>query len=331
MDEQQSQPSENDSTDPENPIVLTPFTVRVEKKHETESRKTSTDETRYIQERFIKRHWQRFINAGGDRQVELILALAITFFSAAQWITSCANNSSTTTQTNQLIRAANINACAARRIAAASNRNATAAESFATTAGLINGGIGDAVKKLETQAKEIESSRKSSVDAAQKALQVSIDNSRLDERAWIGIGDAAVTISATEPFKVTMTTKNVGKTPATDMISQIGVADKPKGEELTLADIKYSGEPSQAGTLFPSAAGVIGKNLDSVVIGQENDVTSWKNGDKIIYVFAATTYNDIFNKSHWTHACVIVQKDLKSSHTCNIYNDSDADTPVKKH
>jgi len=62
------------------------------------------------------------------------------------------NNRSTSDQTNKLITDAQINACAAQKIAEASQRNAVAAESFATSAGNISTGVSDAAKKLGAQA-----------------------------------------------------------------------------------------------------------------------------------------------------------------------------------
>jgi hypothetical protein len=54
--------------------------------------------------------------------------------------------------TTAIAKASKQQVCAARQIAEASRRNATAAEGFATSAGNINNGIRDAVKKLNSQA-----------------------------------------------------------------------------------------------------------------------------------------------------------------------------------
>ena len=89
--------------------------------------------------------------------------------------------------TTAIAKAAKQQARSARQIAKASRRNATAAEGFATSAGLINGGINDAVSKLGAQSKAIEAARRSSIDSSSKALQATIDNFHQEQRAWVGI------------------------------------------------------------------------------------------------------------------------------------------------
>lgn len=81
-------------------------------------------------------------------------------------------------QTEQLIKAANINACAARQIAAAADKNAIAAAGFATSAEEINTGIGEAAKKLGEQAKATRAANKIAEDAVK--LQVSNYNPILE-------------------------------------------------------------------------------------------------------------------------------------------------------
>jgi uncharacterized protein YecT (DUF1311 family) len=100
-------------------------------------------------------------------------------------------------------------------VAEASKKQACAAKSFADTAALINSGIGDAVKKLDAQAK----TAADSIQATHKAM-------RLDQRAWVGLSKVE-TIGASggaegQPFsfeQVQIRTCNSGKTPALDVAS----------------------------------------------------------------------------------------------------------------
>lgn len=86
-------------------------------------------------------------------------------------------------QTDKLISAANVNACAARQIAAASDRNAKAAEDFAKSAGLINSNVNEAVGKLQLQAKNGESQIKLSADQFQASqrpwIELQADNPKI--------------------------------------------------------------------------------------------------------------------------------------------------------
>lgn len=80
------------------------------------------------------------------------------------------------TQTQHLIDAANINATAAKQIAAASKRNAEAAEKFSVSAGSINTRMGEAVGKLQAQASHTE-------DLADNAMKQVMATNRLAEAA----------------------------------------------------------------------------------------------------------------------------------------------------
>ena len=69
----------------------------------------------------------------------------------------------------------------ADKIKLSAEKQATAAQKFADTAGLINSGMGDAVKKLDAQARASAASIKATQDAM-----------RLDQRAWVGAFGAMV-------------------------------------------------------------------------------------------------------------------------------------------
>ena len=80
--------------------------------------------------------------------------------------------------TGRIRDAAEKQAGAAQKIAYASKRNADAAHRFADTAALINGGIGDAVKKLDAQARATQQT----AGTAGEALEA-------QTRPWLGIVD----------------------------------------------------------------------------------------------------------------------------------------------
>ncbi|WP_353072605.1 hypothetical protein [Tunturiibacter gelidiferens] len=217
MDEQQGQPSENDSRRSQDPVVSGSVTSGVDKIRQTEYRNTSANEPQHVQDGLIKRYWNRFANGGGDRIVELILAAAITFFAAGQWFTSCENNAATTAQTSQLISAAQINAYA-------STQNMQASRDFAKSAQSINIGIEKAVGNLKRQAIDAEEARESSENASNRALNASIESSRIDQRAWISVKSVKLTTAYSEnvPGEATVAIANTGKTPALNVGISIG-------------------------------------------------------------------------------------------------------------
>ncbi len=168
-----------------------------------------------------KRTWHNFKEVGTDRKIELLLAVAITFFAGAQWVTSCQNNASTSEQANKLITAAQMSAHSAAH-------NAAAAQNFAESAQSINHGISDAVGRLQDQARVTELARETSQAASKKALQATIENFRTEQRPWL-----VFRLTPTTPVKwegadqwgldlnFAIDVQNLGKTPATDVsISQ---------------------------------------------------------------------------------------------------------------
>ncbi|HEY4380475.1 MAG TPA: hypothetical protein VGN01_09030 [Acidobacteriaceae bacterium] len=111
---------------------------------------------------------------GWDRVVELILAGAITLFAAAQWITSCANNYSTSGQVNKII--------------IATNQIGTAASRFSDSADRINNGIGDAVNRLGDQANnmgKVAGAGSKANQLSEDALEANMGN----ERPYLEIQD----------------------------------------------------------------------------------------------------------------------------------------------
>jgi hypothetical protein len=190
-----------------------------EKESETEKfrhhqkRKRSLKEKTYF---VYLRWWGRLPR---DRRIEFIFALAIVYFSWAQWHTARMNNDATAQQTDQLIAAAKYGAYA-------SERNALAAQSFAESARKINGGINNAVDRLNSQAQATSDVAHAGATQANAALATANNTSQqiveaqqantiaqqaLDDqtRPWVGI------VGDIEPIP---DTQNVDKNRATQSI-----------------------------------------------------------------------------------------------------------------
>jgi hypothetical protein len=101
---------------------------------------------------------------------------------------------------------------AAQKQACAANRSADAAQQFADTAALISGGIGDAVKKLEAQAKNSA--------AAIKATQ---DAMRQDQRAWVVLRGVGGRPELDKPWTIQVVFTNTGKTPAKRVLTSCNI------------------------------------------------------------------------------------------------------------
>jgi hypothetical protein len=240
----------------------------------------------------------------------------------------------TSDQIEKLITAANIQAYAA-------TKNAEAAASFARSAEAISTQTKLSVDKFERMAKASEESIRTTQKTATDALQASIDSSRLDQRAWVGIEavKSAVT-NSTNRFgrpsamidDVQILIRNTGKTPALALGGHYIVlqcswrAKSPDYDQAVAGRTQcFNANPpivstlTEGGTLLgPSENGFIvapqgRKNflLGSMSFG-DRDVPELNNPfDKsphqgIIYIVGEITYDDISRtKKRRTTFCLI--------------------------
>ena len=210
--------------------------------------------------RKARRYFLKLCREGPDRHIELALALVITIFAVVQWFTVKSNNDSATQQTDQLITAAKIsalaakeNAGAAQQIADASRRNAIAAQSFSGSAAGINGGISDAVEKLQTQADRIEAARVTSEKSSRDALKATIENSRSDLRAYVTTtlyrGPLSEECVFAQRLCADVQYINVGRTPAVNLeVKAVLVPYQGPGEQVPEGTVENMPLPPYTGT-----------------------------------------------------------------------------------
>jgi hypothetical protein len=142
------------------PIVDPASIPHAQQEHPAGPTDTPQDKSNQVIGGAKKNYWKRLLEEKPDRHIELILAFAITFFAAAQWITSCSNNASTNKQVAQLLTAA--------------DRVDDAAESFSISASHINDGMEKAVQNLAKQNA-----------TSNRALQTSIMQFEQDRRPFL--------------------------------------------------------------------------------------------------------------------------------------------------
>jgi hypothetical protein len=215
------------------------------------------------------------------------------------------------------------------RLIDAANRIDDAADSFSRSSSSISGGVQDAVSKLSLQAQRVEDARVSSVQQSQKALDATIEQNHLDQRAWVGIGQPHFVVNEVDPYHFEIEARNVGKTPALGVSSRSGEFYSPSPMELK--DIHYLNPPSINGTMFPTGNVILIWQSEGIT-NHSREITGFRGGDLKMFFYGEVTYKDVFGHRHFTHFCVSVDKNLVSSHPCpnNIYNDTDdASTPSR--
>jgi hypothetical protein len=244
-------------------------------------------------------------------------------------------------QTDKLIQAAQTQATAAQQIVAASERNAAAAQEFATNAGYINAGVGNAVTKLGIQAGQIETSRKSAEESSHKALQTTIDNFQNDQRAWVGIQSIVCECYMTEqpgstqmnrgPVQVFMI--NTGKTPALRVVTRIGwknatISDPVPNVRDSIGALHYLTDVSKSIPITPTTPDAVRRGImqarinDSEMalppnipvpiegtpnIGDVSFVGNTPELTQVFYIIGEITYFDVYSGTpmHHTTFCAV--------------------------
>lgn len=162
-----------------------------------------------------------------------------------------------------------------------------------------------------------ETQRSNAVQAsfAKESLDATIDSFKKDQRAWLGAGDAKFAIDEKQ-LVASFVAKNVGKTPAIKVESNIGWAFKPQGHKLQTSDIVYPKGNNLDGTVFPTQTFQITDTLADVLPApQAALINDLKNGKRVMYVFTKVEYRDVFNVSHWSHNRAAVARDLPTGNS----------------
>jgi len=231
-------------------------------------------------------------------------------------------------QTDQLIKAADINACAAQKIASASSRNAKAAEDFAHTAGSINSQMADTVKKLNLQASRLEESAKQTARLAtdtEIANKQAIGMFKLRNRPWVGVegdvafdengiswvgpkGEEEVRKEAAEgrlPKRVIYHLKNFGDGPAfnTMLVVQPMTFPYVGGDDIY---IQVDSMIEKSCRLAEQA--IAKRNGDLLLPGGEHPVpfpTPW-DSSRFLFTPGCIVYKDVDGEFHHTGICYAV-------------------------
>jgi len=172
-----------------------------------------------------------------------------------------------------------------------------------------------AAKKQADKAETISSSLRDAVsdmDAAnanaRKALDATIVQAEISERAWLSVTVAPypnVHFEVGKPLDIRVTITNTGKTPALDVRSAtyrttINRRDSPS---LTLPKPVYTDKDyAMGGTVFPNSH-TFG---DLVYLLTPEDVRRIDSMEVRIYVYGRIRYEDVFGSHHWVDFCTFL-------------------------
>lgn len=212
------------------------------------------------------------------------------------------------------------------------NRVDKAAESFSRSASGINGGIWDAVAKLQSQTEKMDAARESSERTSARALQATIDNFHSEQRAWVGIDESGAidwrkcdTTNPTATCTLTLLIRNTGRTPALAVKRAIGfelstTLDKqPRLDSLRLIEDKLRNSDNGRSLAPQGTLNLEITDGDAYVSSHWPKVVSRVD---YLYLFGRIDYSDIFGGSHSSVFCLYVKEPAtKQVASCDAYNE----------
>ena len=177
----------------------------------------------------------------------------------------------------------------------------------------------EAGKKVDSQlgiARQQAQSAQDSADAVKTQM-------RVDQRAWISLGGTSRsgiksdnTFAVGQPFTVTISIRNLGKTPATNTQTGIIIEPRMKGDKPRFEREAKVAVPT--GTILPNVeiynsptltmCSRVNTNTGETLAKfpcalTQDEYDAVMSGSQIIYVHGRVTYDDVFNHSHWFTFC----------------------------
>ncbi len=183
---------------------------------------------------------------------------------------------------------------------------------------------GQQTDKIIAADERIATAMEKTVGQARDALNASIEASRNDQRAWVGI--TRIEIRSLQPgqkIEINTPLQNSGKTAAVDVRTRsfVHISDTPVN---ITAFVASRHDPFQARmTIFPNI-----QDANITIVSpfpySEAEIAAIKNGRKLMYAFGEIKYRDVFGRLHHTFFCGIYATTTPNNmRFCNEYNGAD--------
>jgi hypothetical protein len=167
--------------------------------------------------------------------------------------------------------------------------------------------------------------------SASKSLDATIENFRLEQRAWVNIKEMAfkgytaggnqVFIKEGHPIRFRATYTNTGKTPARILTTKTYMFAMKAGVTPPLQEKAIIATENQHFTLFPNGTYGSPEVVSDAYSTEQIEVL--KSGQYILYIYGMIPYEDVFGQTRWTQYCYYLTTDFASFNVCTFYNDTD--------
>jgi hypothetical protein len=154
-----------------------------------------------------------------------------------------------------------------------------------------------------------------------------IVDARLDQRAWVGTGDAidpplqdgttAVYAKAGSGAEFAVIVNNTGKTPATAVRAMISAKSYPVGVKFEPVYERVSPQPSKF--MIMPGGHILMKETPSDPIPDEG-IRQLRTRQIILYFYGRINYEDVFGVTRETTFCYFLLPDLGHTTPCDTYN-----------
>ncbi len=193
------------------------------------------------------------------------------------------------------------------------------------TAGKQTDRIIAADERLATANERFASAMEGSLQQSNKALNATIEESRLDQRAWVVATDMTpANIAANRNPRFVIGVRNTGKTPALRVTRRIAAHIYRKGEPFVPL---YHDEPPPAVEpmiMLPPGGQHFELRTGDLPPLTQGTIDALQKGEYVLKVYGWVRYEDVFKRRHLTTFCVaLVPVNLTLGESCESYNQAD--------
>lgn len=165
-------------------------------------------------------------------------------------------------------------------------------------------------------------------EAAQKSLTATIEQFRLEQRAWVGWTSGSPVppgINETTHYAFFVNIRNVGRSPARQVETCISRGMFPQAD-LTSVPNCWN-EPATEGQIHSPSVIVIIPGSDFVLRPatyrfRKDDIQNIQKGVKTFALFGQVRYKDVSQRPHVTDICFKMGHDLTALEPCSCCNDA---------
>lgn len=172
---------------------------------------------------------------------------------------------------------------------------------------------------------------KRSADAAKSAADTAATSLQIDQRAWVGLvkvsfSESTPRISAGNPLDINVQFKNLGKTPAYNVVGHANATILPLTSNMWDHSVNGSrfGLVQPNGDVWTTVSPFLDFHNQPIPLSKE-PIDQLKSGKLVVYVVGWMTYEDLFHNPHWVELCYHLLNNLEAFAACDDHNGDDYD------